>query len=1406
MIMERDDDEKILRFLKEYDELHFCLLVILYYHRYVNKTPDFDQVIGKSPKNILNNLPAGIIKLLQKYGFENKVSMIDEDRLSALLKEKSDYLTGNIKSVFSLWKILFYQFADLVPADYELTEEVFSELNIISLGELKDLMYVGENFSENTLTELLFILVQIANYKEIHIINYDEGSIDVRKCLENVEDELLVADQDILESMMNRITVVENAGLNFEYLNTYIERNADDEFLIVIGMERFVEFNNNSEINFRLMKDGFSLNTSENVNWSLLLDKINDMYALLREKTTYLVAVYRIDNLLDDARQKMQLYYRDSLFFGVVYDYSVLGSCESDKESVLYGELLNLILVDPNAYNRILEHEGELSAGNFIFLKASYFLNQNDFFHAIRELEQLPDDADSYFRFLLAELYNITGETRKAYVILTDIYEKDKYVPNLVNSIIYSLRYSDDKDEQLFWIRKGLEINPKDPVMVEYLANYYTLNEDYEESAEQWEFLYGLTGVPFYRILSGLNNILMDADKEHMGSIKAWVDETVTMYPRYADEIYRRIGSIIFDKINKEGALPYFEKVNESFDENYCIAAKRKLEIYYKKYSRGIGGKVNRREIESFVQALTKHVLILTFSAQSVYSWSNYIHKIYSYDKWVETANGILVGRLLALVKSYIRGEVKETRLTFNEKNVDDPARYFEDYKGMKTPNLEVMNTDEYLLFLLIQGKTKIEQGEIQLANDIAYTLFRLAGTYDDDLHRNISMCFGLLIWSGAGMAIGAYAEGILSFVAAADRLTEIGESIFLHDGEFVFDLVLYLYNSSFRAEISSSDCGLLAKYFVQFGYPKALLYHILGKHEDIIKMENPKFSDLIRQMEEANIVLMTKNKSLTDIIFIDSLISAYYEIGEPDKAGLYLRRMYPSIAATLKEHPNAAYHFFMRYSAAFMDSKEYGFAIDALMSLLLIIEKLRGVSFGSERSYLGDAADTIIRKAVCVICEKNCLDGVVTGPDEMLEGLLIYLLPRTIIEERNRNYETETDELLLRKEQEYYQLYELMNSAKEKSFGNVFYRQIVDRFLETKSYLEENHPRFRPLQQYSLIGYVDGSPFEFLEGKLKEGELFYRNILAEDTLIHVLVSKDSYHIYSGKIDPAELKRLLERLEDMIDDRVDNLKGADYDTYIDLFENITHMLYQPLADRMESFDSLYYMPDYKLLHVTPNFMRANDKWGIECFDRIELVIDYNNIGNSAKDSNNCPDKYFISGSTSGGLQEIKKTIDKFPSFTGVEPDETGRIVIRDPLNILTVAAHGVSEEFGVSYDGATKLQLSRKKQINLNEFIEVRAAVENAMIIACSGGTPANDKIERNNGVWDSMIKKGVKYILYCKWDVSTEHTNSLLDIMLREMCLNKRPLSEALNTAQRELKNLNPILWAGLEVWKNYS
>lgn len=112
----------------------------------------------------------------------------------------------------------------------------------------------------------------------------------------------------------------------------------------------------------------------------------------------------------------------------------------------------------------------------------------------------------------------------------------------------------------------------------------------------------------------------------------------------------------------------------------------------------------------------------------------------------------------------------------------------------------------------------------------------------------------------------------------------------------------------------------------------------------------------------------------------------------------------------------------------------------------------------------------------------------------------------------------------------------------------------------------------------------------------------------------------------------------------------------------------------------------------------------------------------------------------------------------------------------------------------------------QKKQTDFNEWILFHSfAVEHALIIACSGGTPTDEKIEQNHGVWNAILKNNVNDILLCKWDVSTEHTNRLLTKILLEMQDGKCLLSEALNKAQRELTDLNPALWAGLEVWKNH-
>jgi len=227
------------------------------------------------------------------------------------------------------------------------------------------------------------------------------------------------------------------------------------------------------------------------------------------------------------------------------------------------------------------------------------------------------------------------------------------------------------------------------------------------------------------------------------------------------------------------------------------------------------------------------------------------------------------------------------------------------------------------------------------------------------------------------------------------------------------------------------------------------------------------------------------------------------------------------------------------------------------------------------------------------------------------------------------------------------------------------------------------------------------------------------------------------------------------------------------------------------------------MPDFNLKYITPNYLRIGDKWLIENIKNIELVIDYYDIKRSKISNKNLESMYFSSESKKGSLDIIKRNLEERDYFNNIKiKNDTLKII--KPLKTLVIVAHGVSYLFNYNYQGALNLELSREKQIDLKEVLVTNENIENVIIIACSGGTPIDNKIERNNGVWASLFEKNVNNILLCKWDVSTKYTNYILSTLLDIMNESNISLSEALKKSQLNYIDKSPILWAGLEVWKN--
>ncbi len=328
------DDEKFMKMLQYHNDLHFCLLIVLYYKRTTQPINHLEQLTDNFPENILADLPPAIQKLLELYDFEKKLSLIKKDRYKELLSEKNDYLTREITTAFSLWKILFRHFAKLSAKDPELPGEIFSSLKLPFIGELKNSLYAGENFTNDTLSELLCILVQIRNYEEIHIINYEEGTVQIPKCLENVRNDLFFS-EDMMDSMLQRITVVQDAPFSFSYLYQYVEHHASQAFILIIGMERFVEFQNNGEIHMQLANSSLHLHTSDDADWKKLLDRLCSLHALIKDHSSFLFSVYVIDRQPDDSIQNMMQYYSDTMSFNLLIDKSRTASSISDREKTL---------------------------------------------------------------------------------------------------------------------------------------------------------------------------------------------------------------------------------------------------------------------------------------------------------------------------------------------------------------------------------------------------------------------------------------------------------------------------------------------------------------------------------------------------------------------------------------------------------------------------------------------------------------------------------------------------------------------------------------------------------------------------------------------------------------------------------------------------------------------------------------------------------------------------------------------------------------------------------------------------------------------------------------------------------------------------------------------------------------
>jgi CHAT domain-containing protein len=709
-----------------------------------------------------------------------------------------------------------------------------------------------------------------------------------------------------------------------------------------------------------------------------------------------------------------------------------------------------------------------------------------------------------------------------------------------------------------------------------------------------------------------------------------------------------------------------------------------------------------------------------------------------------------------------------------------------------------------------------ISEGEFQKANDMIFTLFKLAYYSRDDI-KGLSIILGLTAWSNSNYKMGEEVESMIAIIAAIDIAIENKEVIY----PFMFgfkNVIDFLYNHAFMFSLDKEHQDALHELVNNSANEllESKYYFIIGKYDYIIenRLELFKQNELIwNKRPELEIVFNLKeNEEEFFANELKVLIDAYYKKGLVEEACFYIYKYKTSLVINLFERIDVSYRLFYEWAKILLENNDYHLSQEFILLSIGHIEKLRTVFHKRERSFIGKQANKIYRTYLEILCRQNisCKSNEINSLSDslLIRDVLINMVPRSIIEQKLFNQDSLVSDELVKVNRRYYDLFFIINNMQQNGNMDENYKTHLSEFMQCKKYLEENHPFFRSLPFYDKLNRnLSADKYEAIRTKLQDDELFYQIVLVDNLLLYNIISKDNNEINVEMIDLDAYKEMFEKFKQniMLDDFY-LCKNESNVSFVKLCDNLSSIFTKPLHKYLDKnkYKKLYFMPDLSLTYISMNYMRYKNYWFIQLFDSIENIIDFNNIvSKSSYDYGNKTIAHFVNKQD----KSISKIYNMIKSQKDVEIEESDElnIEINQPLKSWILVGHGISEIRGFNYIGAKSIKKSKKININLDEYLSIKSKVENALIISCSSGTLINDYAERNNGVWSSLLEKNISYILYCKWDVSIEYTKRLLEIILDKMRASKIvSLSEALASAQKEMCSEHPILWAGLEVWKN--
>lgn len=1284
----------------------------------------------------------------------------------------------------------------------------------ISLGE----------YNNDKINMLFWLQALVKKVKgKIYIINFskENAKIFVEECREKWDKNNFVS-----ESVFNqRIIIEDNITCSMDFVYKYAQNVSDKDYILLIGGERLLPYSQSKKV-VSTEYDGLTINASliQDEDWNTFCIWLDKLYGDFQNKLQGIIVNIGVDE--NTKSIILELLDKSS-------NMSIISSniIDENKSNSIINEFYKKIT--KYNYNDMIEflekNINEIDENDYIMMLSQVYGYFGLSSKAIMVLEENYDSISNESKKFLADLlYREGGKEDKCKCVLNEIFEEDKFLKDLMPSIL-RVYMKDSEEIKKKWIQVALKVDPDNPKVIEYYANWLSNTKKYEEASKEFRKLREVLDNQYYEIVARVNDILLSPPSNSL-DIQRYILQSVQGYPElYNEAIFRLV--TYFTEIDRSEYIAYslLNDIDYNYDEELIYKLLNiKLDILedivsaskalgklkpYKKEEHA--KKINLERIK----CITNSIITIAKQPKGYLEWRRFIDNCQSQNGWDEVVYNELVDCIEQLSKLDIDNMINDSFISKVECCTENQEGYLgiKLLRRIKTGKFNESEIDSVIIGLLKYAEIEQDddiklwgryyasiiyslRGNDQLANNYALTIFDYYNIVRDE-NKDICILLGVMAWANSQFRIGRKIEGIICVISCikytvkAKEIYPVLEEGLNIIGRFFLDNLDMVENKDKERVFSIMQSLSL--------YNKNLEVSALFINNSLEEVKN-KLKEKISRYKDEDIEWAGD---------ITNLVAIYVENGQLLEAIELIKNNYNKVIELYNFRMDLRYKLASNWAKLLFlgispSIETYKIARELLEVAIKDVENKRNVYYKEERSVIGDESKEIYKMYIEITTLMATTDGIKTisrnEQFKILEKNLIKISPRSVVEQKKYNIEKKIDDNLKEKENKFLKLKEEYNILYGK---NMEYSEELNNLAlkidELQEYLKANHPYYRALPN------VEEVSFEKIKKSLKDKEVFFQYIKLNIMSIQILITSKDIFIVHQLLDVDKIGNSIDKLNDYFYKNNANSEDISIKTDIEVLSKYfgSILLEYCLSNDVKK---VYVMQDLSIGAYNLNMCTINDIYLLDKTKSVINILDYNIFDkNKEFQFNKCLNRIY------GNINDInlkliykflkKNKKDNFLVHDNFEDEiETVKNDIIDKgIDTIILYGHGMSDPNGNNFGGSLGIQ-GKRELIHVENIIEGENNLKNIILISCRGGVPLNNNIESSTGSWAELFETFNGNIIMCKWDVNTESSIFVIERMLNH--INNNNLAEALTLAVTEAKlgYKNPAYWAGIELWMN--